>query len=78
MEIARPATSAKIFDDKMYKIAVKVARTAGKTSVSHIQRSLRIGYNRAARLIERMELEGVVGEHGPEGRKVTPSEGAAE
>ena len=53
-------------DDEMYDQAVKVVTDSQQASISMVQRRLRVGYNRAARLIERMEKEGVVG----------PSEGA--
>jgi DNA segregation ATPase FtsK/SpoIIIE-like protein len=47
--------------DEYYDIAVKIVTEAGKASTSMIQRHLKIGYNRAARIIEIMEREGVVG-----------------
>jgi S-DNA-T family DNA segregation ATPase FtsK/SpoIIIE len=47
-------------DDK-YDEAVAVVCDAGGASISMIQRRLRIGYNRAARMIEKMEKEGIVG-----------------
>ncbi|HEX8390433.1 MAG TPA: DNA translocase FtsK 4TM domain-containing protein [Candidatus Saccharimonadales bacterium] len=48
-------------DDDMYKDAVKVVVEAGKASTSLLQRRLRIGYGRAARIIEEMEEQGIVG-----------------
>ncbi|MBM4320518.1 MAG: hypothetical protein FJ125_11300 [Deltaproteobacteria bacterium] len=47
--------------DEMYDMAVHVVAEARLASASMLQRRLRIGYNRAARLIEIMEREGVVG-----------------
>ncbi|MCP4807463.1 MAG: hypothetical protein GY884_19130 [Proteobacteria bacterium] len=47
--------------DENYDIAVQIVTEAGKASTSMIQRRLKIGYNRAARIIEMMEREGVVG-----------------
>ena len=48
-------------DDPMYDKAVAVVAQAGYCSISHIQRQLSVGYNKAAKLVERMEKEGVVG-----------------
>lgn len=47
-------------DDDLYNQAVEIVRNDKKTSISYVQRRLRIGYNRAAVLIERMEDEGVL------------------
>jgi S-DNA-T family DNA segregation ATPase FtsK/SpoIIIE len=47
--------------DEKYDEAVELVTRNGKASISLIQRHLRIGYNRAARIIETMEREGVVG-----------------
>ncbi|HUU00574.1 MAG TPA: DNA translocase FtsK 4TM domain-containing protein [Myxococcota bacterium] len=47
--------------DELYDLAVAVVAEAGQASTSMVQRKLRIGYNRAARLVERMEREGIVG-----------------
>ena len=47
--------------DEKYDEAVELVTRSGKASISLIQRHLRIGYNRAARIIEIMEREGVVG-----------------
>ena len=47
-------------DDNIYTQAVNIVRTERKSSISYIQRSLRIGYNRAANLVEEMEKNGIV------------------
>ncbi len=47
-------------DDDLYRQAVEIVRNDKKASTSYIQRRLRIGYNRAASIIDRMEEEGVV------------------
>ena len=47
-------------DEDLYTQAVEIVRNDKKASTSYIQRKLRIGYNRAASLIERMEEEGVI------------------
>lgn len=47
-------------DDPLYDRAVAVVAQAGYCSISHIQRQLSVGYNKAAKLVERMEQEGVV------------------
>jgi len=48
-------------EDPLYDRAVAVVAQAGYCSISHIQRHLSIGYNKAAKLVEQMETEGVVG-----------------
>ncbi len=47
--------------DEKYDRAVELVTDLGQASVSLVQRYMKIGYNRAARIIERMEAEGVVG-----------------
>ncbi len=47
--------------DEKYDEAVELVTRTGQASISMVQRHLRIGYNRAARIIETMEAEGVVG-----------------
>lgn len=48
-------------DDPLYDQALEIVVQAGKASASYIQRKLKIGYNRAARLVEEMEERGIVG-----------------
>jgi S-DNA-T family DNA segregation ATPase FtsK/SpoIIIE len=48
-------------DDPLYDRAVAIVAQAGYCSISHIQRNLNVGYNKAAKMVERMEKEGVVG-----------------
>ena len=48
-------------DDDMYKDAVRCVIESGKASASLLQRRLRVGYARAARLIEQMEDQGIIG-----------------
>jgi len=47
--------------DEKYDEAVELVTDLGQASISLVQRYMKIGYNRAARIIERMEAEGVVG-----------------
>ncbi|WMD23721.1 DNA translocase FtsK [Achromobacter seleniivolatilans] len=46
--------------DPLYTNAIKIVRQYGRPSISLVQRHLRIGYNRAARLLEAMETAGLV------------------
>ena len=56
-------------DDPMYDEAVRIVRKHKRGSVSLVQRHLRIGYNRAARIIEQMEAQGIVSEQGHNGNR---------
>ena len=46
--------------DNLYSAAVDIIKTEGKASTSFLQRKLQIGYNRAARIVDTMEAEGIV------------------
>ncbi len=61
--------------DDLLEDAIAIVRELGKASVSLLQRRLRIGYTRAARLIDELEAQGVVGPHpgGSRQRKVFPA-----
>ncbi len=55
--------------DDVYEQAKELVLTTGQASASLIQRRLRVGYPRAARMIERMEEEGIVGAPARDGRR---------
>ncbi len=46
--------------DELYQTAMEIVKSEGKASTSFLQRKLQIGYNRAARIIDMMEEEGIV------------------
>ncbi len=48
-------------EDPLYDKALRIVTETRRASVSAVQRQLRVGYNRAARMIEAMEMAGVVG-----------------
>jgi len=47
--------------DPMLQEAIELSRRQGRASISMLQRRLRIGYTRAARIIETMETRGIIG-----------------
>jgi len=55
--------------DALYDEAVRIVITERKPSISYVQRRLKIGYNRAARLLEAMEIAGLVGPLQPNGSR---------
>src|SRR5690349_3586997 len=59
--------AAEEVDDDLYQDAIRVVCEMGRASTSTLQRRLRIGYGRAARLIDLMEKDGIVGP--PDGTK---------
>jgi len=64
--------------DELYNQALEEVRKTGRASVSLLQRRLRIGYSRAARIIEELEADGEVGPDmgGSRGREVMPGDGS--
>ena len=56
-------------EDQQYRNAIQLVCESQKASTSWLQRQLRIGYNSAARLIERMEKDGIVGRPDHVGRR---------
>ena len=58
-------------DEELYQQAIEVLRATRRASTSMLQRRLRIGYNRAARVMELMEEKGIVGpENGAQPREI--------
>ena len=58
-------------DEDIYMQAVQVVLESGRPSASYIQRQLKVGYNKASRLIEMMEEKSVVGPpKGSRGREI--------
>ncbi|MEA3329032.1 MAG: DNA translocase FtsK [Candidatus Omnitrophota bacterium] len=58
-------------EDELFEEAVKMVLTTGQASVSMLQRRMRLGYTRAARMIDAMEEKGVVGPYrGPRPREI--------
>ena len=55
--------------DELYFKAVDIIKSEGKASTSFLQRKLQIGYNRAARIMETMEKEGIVGKANHVGKR---------
>ncbi len=65
MEIGRTAKVKGAVEeevDELYREAVAIVLESGKASISMVQRKLRVGYNRAARMIEQMAIDGLVSE----------------
>jgi S-DNA-T family DNA segregation ATPase FtsK/SpoIIIE len=56
-------------ESQLYRKAVQIVAESQKASTSYLQRQLRVGYNSAARLIERMEKDGLVGQPDHVGRR---------
>jgi S-DNA-T family DNA segregation ATPase FtsK/SpoIIIE len=58
-------------DDELMQAAIEVLRSSKRASTSMLQRRLRIGYNRAARIMELLESRGIVGpENGSSPREI--------
>lgn len=77
----RSAYSASVYfsededDDDLYEDAKEAVMEAGKASTSYLQRRLRIGYSRSARLIDTLEENGIIGPaNGSEPRTVIKKE----
>jgi S-DNA-T family DNA segregation ATPase FtsK/SpoIIIE len=70
-ELDSEEAGAEDVDDDLYQEAVRVVLEMGRASTSTLQRRLRVGYGRAARLIDIMEKDGIVGPpDGPRPREV--------
>ena len=55
--------------DELYSKAVEIVLENQKVSTSFIQRYLQIGYNRAARIVEKMEKDGIITEPNNSGKR---------
>ena len=55
--------------DELYQSALQIIKAEGKASTSFLQRKLQIGYNRAARIVEKMEEDGIISEANNAGKR---------
>ncbi|HEV3214067.1 MAG TPA: DNA translocase FtsK, partial [Vicinamibacterales bacterium] len=56
----KPLEGLEIEKDDLYDEAARIVVSSGQASISYLQRRLRIGFSRAARLVDMMEMEGLV------------------
>jgi S-DNA-T family DNA segregation ATPase FtsK/SpoIIIE len=61
LEVMLPGDAVSAEQDPLYDQAVKIVVETRRASISGVQRRLKIGYNRAARMVESMEQAGLVG-----------------
>lgn len=65
-------------DEKLYRAAVNVVIQDKRSSISYVQRKLRVGYNKAASLIERMEDEGILSSPDSMGKRMIMQTGGGD
>ncbi len=75
MAVTEITKAGTVFDDEerdsMFEEAVQTVLESGKASTSYLQRRLRVGYARAARIMDELESAGVIGEgHGAKAREI--------
>ncbi len=56
----RKSASSEEIEDELYNAAVEIVTQTGRASASYLQRRLRIGYTRAARLLDLLEENGII------------------
>jgi S-DNA-T family DNA segregation ATPase FtsK/SpoIIIE len=59
-EDKQPGSELEFEKDDLYDEAARIVVSSGQASISYLQRKLRIGFSRAARLVDMMEAEGLV------------------
>src|SRR5581483_11457601 len=59
-KVATGADGIEFEKDDLYDEAARIIVSSGQASISYLQRRLRIGFSRAARLVDMMEMEGIV------------------
>jgi S-DNA-T family DNA segregation ATPase FtsK/SpoIIIE len=60
-EQGEPGDGSEGFSDPVYRQAVRLVVATGQASTSFLQRKMRLGYSRAARIVDQLEEDGIVG-----------------